>query len=267
MKSSLIRWAGSKKKLVSKLKPFWEASSCERYIEPFAGSAVLFFAVEPKKAILADANQELIDTYLAVQNNWKLVFHHLSKFPSSKEFYYSLRAIDCSKRTQAYRAARFLYLNRFCFNGLYRTNARGVFNVPYANDEGRMCQSKEELENFSRQVADVNFLHQDFRETLKMAKKGDFVYADPPYAIQNKRIFNQYGPTTFGLNDLRDLATQLHGLNDKGVKFLVSYAYSRETLDVFHDWYIKAATVQRTVAGNPLKRRRVREMFVTNIER
>jgi DNA adenine methylase len=100
-----------------------------------------------------------------------------------------------------------------------------------------------------------------------MAKKGDFVYADPPYAIQNRRIFNQYGPTTFGLNDLSDLAKHLHGLDDKGVKFLVSYAYSRESLDIFSDWDIKAATVQRTVAGNPLKRRRVREMFVTNIER
>ena len=267
MKSSLIRWAGSKKKLISKLKPFWEASSCERYIEPFAGSAVLYFAVEPKMAILADANKDLIDTYLAVQKNWELVFAHISKFPCTKEFYYSLRAADCSNMSKAYRAARFLYLNRFCFNGLYRTNTKGVFNVPYANDECRMLQTKEEFDSFSRQITRVQFLHQDFRETLKIAKKGDFVYADPPYAIQNRRIFNQYGPTTFGLNDLRDLAMQLHGLDDKGVKFLVSYAYSRETLDIFRGWYIKAATVQRTVAGNPLKRRRVREMFVTNIER
>lgn len=267
MKSSFIRWAGSKKKLIPKLKSFWDASSCERYIEPFAGSAVLFFAVEPRKAILADANKELIDAYLAVQKNWKLAFSYLSKFPCSKEFYYSLRAADCSYRSQAYRAARFLYLNRFCFNGLYRTNSKGEFNVPYANDECRMPQSKEEFESFSRQVAGVQFLHQDFRETLRMAKKGDFVYADPPYAIQNRRIFNQYGPTTFGLNDLRDLAMHLHGLNDNGVKFLVSYAYSRDAVAIFRDWDIKVTTVQRTVAGNPLKRRRVREMFVTNIER
>ena len=267
MQTSFLRWAGSKKKLLPRLLPYWQAAGCTRYVEPFAGSAMLYFAIKPREALLADTNTELVDMYHAVQRNWRAVYNEILKFPRTEKFYYKLRDEECSKRCIAYRAARFVYLNRFCFNGLYRTNAEGRFNVPFAKGTDREIPTEEEFRQFASDISrrKVQFLNQDFRVTLNQANEGDFVYADPPYAAENKRIFNQYGPATFGLNDLQDLAEALQALDDRGVRFVVSYAYTRDAVDILGEWNCRSANVQRTVASNVECRKNVRELFVSNI--
>lgn len=267
MQTSFLRWAGSKKKLLPRLLPYWQASGCTRYVEPFAGSAMLYFAIKPRSAVLADTNKELIDMYHAVQRDWRAVHREISEFPCTEKFYYKLRKSDCTKECAAYRAARFIFLNRFCFNGLYRTNEKGLFNVPFAKGTKRTLQTGEEFRQFAADISrrKVQFRNQDFRVTLEDAQDGDFVYADPPYAAENKRIFNQYGPATFGINDLRDLAMALQDLNNRGVRFVVSYAYTKDAVDILGEWGCKSVNVQRTVASNVEYRKNVRELFVSNI--
>ena len=253
-----LRWAGSKRKLLPRLIPYWEVSGCNRYIEPFAGSAVMYFAVCPQNAVLADTNKDLIDMYLVMQRNCRGVYNEIIKYPCSESFYYQLRGADY----QSWSA----YLNRFCFNGLYRTNSKGHFNVPFARGVKRELQSFEAFKQFSMAIKGVGFYCQDFRQTLLMAEKDDFIYIDPPYAIANRRIFNQYGPNSFGLNDLVDLAKMLAILHEKGAKFLVSYAYAKELAVMFDKWNLKSTIVQRTVAGIPCNRKRVKELFISNIK-
>ena len=267
MQTSFLRWAGSKKKLLPRLHPYWQASGCTRYVEPFAGSAMLYFAIKPRSAVLADTNKELIDMYHAVQRDWRVVYREISEFPCKEKFYYRLRDEDCTKRSVAYRAARFIYLNRFCFNGLYRTNSEGRFNVPFAKGTNRELPTEDEFRQFASDISrrKVQFRNQDFRATLQQAQAGDFVYADPPYAAENKRIFNQYGPATFGINDLRDLAAELEELDDRGVRFVVSYAYTKDAVEILGEWGCKSVNVQRTVASNVECRKSVRELFVSNI--
>ena len=117
MNMSFLRWAGSKKKLLKRLLPYWQASGCGRYVEPFAGSAMLFFAAQPQQALLADTNEDLIEMYRTMQRNWQGVFREVSKFPCTERFYYELRNMHVPKTHVIRRAARFIYLNRFCLMG------------------------------------------------------------------------------------------------------------------------------------------------------
>ena len=263
---SFLRWAGSKKKLLKKFLPYWQASECERYVEPFAGSAMLFFAVHPQQAFLADTNEDLINMYRTMQRSWQGVFREISKFPCTERFYYELRNTQIPASYSIRRAARFIYLNRFCFNGLYRTNGKGEFNVPYARGTTRQLQSRDEFKQFATDIQNAQFVCQDFRETLRQVRRGDFVYIDPPYAVENKRIFKQYGPTTFGIDDLRELSSLLVDIDRRGARFVVSYAYNKDSLEVLDGWLRKSLMVKRTVAGVANNRKVARELIITNVE-
>lgn len=266
MQTSFLRWAGSKKKLLPKLLLYWNAARCKRYVEPFAGSAMLYFAAKPTKALLADTNCELVNMYKMVQKDWESVYRELRRWRVGAKEYYKLRDNVAAKHWDAAkRAARFIYLNRFCFNGLYRTNLAGKFNVPYAKGSARRLPTKKEMREFADQVAGAVFKRLDFRKTLQCVKKGDFVYIDPPYAVENRRIFRQYGPATFGVDDLRELAALLFVLNKRGVKFVVSYAYNKVALEILGAWMKRFAVVQRTLAGNAECRKTAKELLVSNI--
>src|SRR5262249_53260973 len=145
----LFRWAGSKRQLIPELRRFW-SSDIVRYIEPFAGSACLFFALRPKRAILGDVNRELIDTYREVKYRPTPVADLLDPLSRSKRTYYKLRRADPSELNAAQKAARFIYLNRFCFNGLYRTNRAGKFNVPYGTTGTGELATRDQLIQYSR---------------------------------------------------------------------------------------------------------------------
>ncbi len=263
---SFLRWAGSKKKLLNRLLPYWQASGCQRYVEPFAGSAMLYFAAQPRQALLADTNEDLIAMYRAMQRNWQGVFRVASQYPCTEQYYYQLRDTKIPRAHSNRRAARFIYLNRFCFNGLYRTNCQGEFNVPYARGTTRRLQSRDEFEQFSHDIQNAQFVCQDFRDTLQQVRRGDFVYIDPPYAVENKRIFKQYGPTTFGRQDLQELSDILPNIDRCGARFVVSYAYNKDSLEILEGWCRKSLMVQRTVAGITNDRKVARELIITNVE-
>ncbi|MHB8405068.1 MAG: DNA adenine methylase [Gammaproteobacteria bacterium] len=260
-----LRWAGSKKKVVPILSEYWD-KSYKRYIEPFMGSSVLFFHLQPDQAILSDINSELIDTYSAVKSNPNKVHEALRHLTKGKVAYYKIRNINPKKLNKVSRAARFIYLNRFCFNGIYRTNRDGKFNVPYSNNPRSDLPTKKELVVVSKSLRKVQLHCADFERIISAnVMTNDFVYLDPPYAVANRKIFRQYGPQTFGLDDLERLNGVLHDIDKKGAHFLLSYAFCREAKTVFKDWTQRRILTTRNIAGFSKFRRRAVEILATNI--
>ena len=166
-----LRWAGSKKQHLPLLKSFW-ANKFSRYVEPFAGSAVLFFEVDPPCALLADINKELIGTLRAVRAHPTRVHQALSSIPKGREHYNEVRSTAPASLNQIKRAARFIYLNRYCFNGLYRTNSKGEFNVPYGGEKSGSIPSSEQLKSAAKLLKRATLLSTDFRVTLAKVRKG-----------------------------------------------------------------------------------------------
>jgi len=259
-----LRWAGSKRRLLPTLKTFWTKKH-QRYLEPFAGSACLFFSIKPPKAILGDLNPELIATYIEVKYRIGAVLKELKSIgPANKQEYARLRAVDISTLTPAARAARFIYLNRFCFNGIYRTNLLGKFNVPYSGVGCGMLPDDEVFRMCSRLLQKARVINADFEKVLKQAVKGDLVYMDPPYAVRARRVFRQYDPSTFEHEDITRLRSWMEKLNRGGVDFVVSYAESNEAEMLKKDFSYQIVAVRRNISGFATHRAWTNELLITN---
>ena len=261
---SFLRWAGSKRLLLPKLRRYWRGDF-GRYIEPFAGSACMFFDLEPEKAILGDLNWELVVTLKAVQMDVGLVLQSLRRLPRGKRHYYRIRSVDPTRLTAVELAARFLYLNRFCFNGLYRTNLRGKFNVPYCHPGASSKFDEELIREAARLLSRAELMHADFSVTTALAEKGDFVYLDPPYVVQKRRVFKEYLPGSFSANDLPRIASLLDLFENRGVRFLMTYADCSEARRLLRPWHPKRIWVRRNIAGFTGKRRGYYELLATNV--
>lgn len=260
---SFLRWAGSKTKLIPELRSYWN-DNLTRYVEPFMGSAALFFSIQPQRAVLSDINSDLVETFCMVRDHPRAVFNRLQRLPQGKEAYYIIRQEEPKQMSSLDRVARFLYLNRYCFNGLYRTNKSGKFNVPYASSKTGQLPTLAALYEASKLLSCAEINSKDFEETLLDVQPDDFVYMDPPYAVQNSRIFRQYGPDCFGTDDLNRLASALPIIDHSGATFLVSYAMCPEALEVFEGWHVRQVRTQRSVAGFSRHRREATEILVSN---
>ena len=259
-----LRWAGSKRRLVSKLRTFWTKNH-NRYIEPFAGSACLFFSIKPPKAILGDLNPELIATYVEMKYRIGEVLQELGKIGSSdKKKYNRLRSIDIATLSPPARAARFIYLNRFCFNGIYRTNLNGQFNVPYSGNGCGEMPRDELFRKCSSRLRNTRFMNNDFEKVLQEAKKGDFVYMDPPYAVRARRVFCEYDPSTFTHGDIKRLRSWMERLNRRRVSFVVSYAESDEADVLKSGFSYEIIAVRRNISGFAAHRAWVNELLISN---
>ncbi|MCD9029093.1 Dam family site-specific DNA-(adenine-N6)-methyltransferase [Luteimonas sp. BDR2-5] len=261
----LVRWAGSKKKLLPKLSEYW-LPTYERYIEAFAGSASLFFHLEPSCALLNDSNNELIEAYNVLKQDPHGLHEKLISIENSEETYYEWRSADTARMSQFDAAVRFFYLNRFCFNGIYRTNRSGQFNVPYGGQKSGAVPTLDEWMQASERLKSAELSSEDFESfVLRNARQGDFVYLDPPYAVSNRRIFRQYSAQTFGVEDVQRLSDVLYEIDQRGAKFVVSYAKSPETKEIALGWKVRQTVAQRNVAGFSEHRRQAVEVFITNI--
>jgi DNA adenine methylase len=263
--TSFLRWAGSKRSLLPVLQTFW-TSKHKRYVEPFAGSACLFFAIRPPKAILGDLNSELVATYLEVKYRLSAVLAELRVLaPADREAYKRLRETDTATMTGAARAARFIYLNRFCFNGIYRTNLLGKFNVPYSGDRCGNLPNDELFQKCSRRLKTACFVRGDFEKVLDKAQKGDLVYMDPPYAVRARRVFREYDPSTFTHEDIKRLRGWMEKLNADGINFVVSYAESDEADVLKKNFSYETVAVRRHIAGFAAHRAMTNELLISNI--
>lgn len=259
-----LRWAGSKRKLlpvISSLIP----QTFERYVEPFVGSACLFFFLNPSKAVLGDINAELINVYQQLTLNPQLLIGCFEGFQDrTPETFYRVRAEQPHSLNPLERAVRFIYLNRLCFNGLYRTNKKGEFNVPYGGGRSGDFPTAQELSAAAAVLRKADLMSAPFEEVLAQVRTGDFVYLDPPYSISNRRVFNNYSNDVFGIENLKRLRSELLSLDKNNIPFLLSYGLSREGLDLAKGFNTRHAVVQRQISGFAKHRRGAREMLVTN---
>lgn len=260
-----LRWAGSKRKQLPVLSRYWN-ESFTRYVEPFMGSACLFFKLRPENAILSDINQDLVRTFVTVRDHPIAVSNRLRKIPLGKTSFYRIRKIRMGDLSAEDAAAHFIFLNRYCFNGLYRTNNEGQFNVPYGASKTGPLPTKAELRAVSHSMQHCRINRTDFQRTLQRTRAGDFVYIDPPFAVANRRVFRQYDPSSFGLEDIQRLSDELEAMENRGVKFVLSYADCHEARLHFGKWPKRRVLTQRNIAGFTSARRRSAELIFSNIE-
>lgn len=260
---TFLRWAGSKRRLVSRLKTHLP-QQFERYVEPFAGSACLFFEIEPARALLGDLNSELVHTYDTICNSHHTVAHHLASMSASREFYYSLRSLDPAKLSPSFRTARFIYLNRFCFNGLYRTNLRGEFNVPFGAGSCGTLPNAATLSGAARALRRAEIKCCSFEKLLETTRRGDFVYMDPPFSVRRRRVFREYGENLFSIHHLPLLKRWMKHLSRNGIPFVLSYADSKEGRELACGYACEVVMTRRNIAGFTHLRRRARELIITN---
>ncbi|HVA63902.1 MAG TPA: Dam family site-specific DNA-(adenine-N6)-methyltransferase [Terriglobales bacterium] len=257
-----LRWAGSKRKLIPALRQYCPPKF-GRYFEPFAGSACLYFSLAPKRAVLGDFNKHLIGVYRAVRRDPAAVHRRLARYPKTQEFYYRLRSSPPLGIGNAEAAARFIYLNRYCFNGVYRTNRDGYFNVPRGTRTGSL-PTKVALASCSSVLRRAKLVSGDFEATIADADKGDFVYLDPPYSTHEARERGEYGYGGFSSTDVERLARALATLDAKGAIFLMSYASTAEIKKTLRRWHQRPVAVRRHVAGFAKHRHQVTELLVSN---
>jgi DNA adenine methylase len=258
----LLRWAGSKRKLLPDLLKCVPPSYA-RYIEPFCGSACLFFELRPAAAILSDFNDELVLAYKVLKAHPKLLYRAVAQMPLSKAHYSQRRDAFPSNCDDLATTARFIYLNRNCFNGVYRTNRAGHFNVPRGKKVGAI-PSQTHFIKCANALKQAEIVSGDFQSVLSRASAGDFVYLDPPYAKVGTRRRGEYGYSSFDIPDLKRLAQCLHDLDGKKATFLLSYADCEEVRELSNQWDKCNISVPRHVAGFQRHRAIVREILVSN---
>ncbi len=229
------------------------------------GSACLYFELAPKKAILSDINSDLTETFNTLKTDINNLWDQLSSISHDKDTYYLVRAKDPKTLSTTERSARFIYLNRLCFNGLYRTNKRGQFNVPYGANRAGRFPTLDELKAVATALESADIVQLDFRQALLKARAGDIYYIDPPYAVKNKRVFKQYGPDVFGINDLVDLSILLKEIDRSGAFFVMSYAECDEAKKLLSEWDMKTISTFRNIAGFAKNRRQDNEIIYTNL--
>lgn len=261
-----LRWAGSKRALISHLSARFRASESthRRYIEPFAGSACLFFALRPAAAVIADLNTELIATYEMIRDHPRLLARAMHGWSTDRETYYSVRAISPADLDPLERAARFIYLNRLCFNGVYRTNRQGKFNVPYGTRTGALPDERH-LYRCSLALRDAELRAGDFEATTADVGTGDFVYLDPPYTQDPRNAYGLYGYGSFEAGQVDRAISTLARIDDQGATFLFSYAEVDGLEDRLRPgWSMETVAVAGRIAANTTSRRLRREVLVTN---
>lgn len=227
-----LKWAGGKRWLVSSYSDFLKLPY-ERYIEPFLGSGAVFFYLTPKRAILADSNKELINTYQAIKDDWKGVKRELQKHHRnhSKKYYYAMRS--SAPRTPHTKAARFIYLNRTCWNGLYRVNLKGEFNVPLGT-KTRVVLESDDFEAISALLRNAELRNSDFEKIINLAGPGDLVFVDPPYTVKhNLNGFIKYNETLFTWSDQIRLRDSVIQAKERGATVLLTNAYHKSIKQLY----------------------------------
>ena len=267
-----LKWAGGKTKLLPHLLPR-VPRELGTYAEPFLGGGALFFALANeralglrtfKRAILSDTNEELVATYRAVQRYPEALIEDLARMPNDAACFYRVRAQATDGWDDLRRAARFIFLNRTCFNGLYRVNRAGTFNVPYGRyARPRICDP-EGIREASRALEGVEIRCSGYRRAVSRLVVGDFAYFDPPYVpLSGTANFTAYAKAGFGLHHQAELADALRELGDCGVCAMLSNADTTVTRKLYRGLAMKKIQAARSISCDGATRRRVGELVVT----
>lgn len=260
-----LKWVGGKRQLLTELRCFVPATF-DCYYEPFLGGGALFFDLQPRRSVLADVNRELIDCYRAVRDHVEELIKALEAHHYDETHYYAVRDADASGASLTERAARTVFLNRTCFNGLYRVNRGGRFNVPFGRYTRPNICNPDNLRACSAALANADLCVQDFGETCSAARAGDFVYLDPPYvAVSRTAAFTAYAKGGFGPDEQRRLSAVFGQLSDRGVTAVLSNSDVPEVRALYKGFGITTVRAARAVNSDGRGRGLVSEVVVSSL--
>lgn len=269
-----VKWVGGKRQLLRQFRemglypPDAFDPLTSTYFEPFVGGGAVFFDLLPKKAELSDSNNELVTTYNVIKNDVDELIKSLKKHKYDKDYYLKVRAKKPENLSDVEVASRFIYLNRTGFNGMYRVNSKGEFNVPFGKYTNPIICDEENLRKVSKALQKVTIKKQDYKEVLRKAKKGDFVYFDPPYyPVSKTASFTSYTADSFLEEEQAELRDTFFELHKRGCYVMLSNSDTSFINKLYSD--IKGVKVSKVAAGrainsNATKRGKISEVLVTN---
>ena len=269
-----VKWVGGKRQLLAQFRrlnlypPEKFDIRTGRYFEPFVGGGAVFFDLLPEKGFLSDLNKELVTTYNVIKNDVEGLIASLKKHKIDKEYFLNIRAKDSKALNDLTVASRFIFLNRTCFNGLYRVNSKGGFNVPYGKYTNPLICDESNLRKVSKSLQNIEIKHQDYKEVLKTAKKGDFVYFDPPYyPVSKTASFTSYTAEAFLDKEQIELRDTVLELNKRGCFVMLSNSDTPFINKIYSG--LKGIRVNKVEAGRAINskgsgRGKITEVLVTN---
>ena len=275
MVTPILKWVGGKRQLLDVIVPL-VPKKISTYVEPFIGGGALFFNLQPKKAIINDMNVELINIYNVVKNNPQELINKLKEHEelNTTEYFYSIRGLD---RFDSYdelssldKAARIIYLNKTCYNGLFRVNQAGQFNSPYGKYKNPNIVNQPAILAMSHyfNTNEIAMLSGDYKECLKGLRKGSFVYLDPPYMpLSTSSSFTGYTENGFDTAQQKELKEECDKLNSKGIKFMLSNSDHPYLRELYKDYEIITVKAKRSINSVGNKRGEINEILVINYDR
>ena len=269
----VVKWVGGKRQLMNQIDALLP-KKISTYYEPFIGGGAVLFYLKPQKAVVSDLNGELINLYTVIKNNTDELIEDLKRHKNESQYFYEIREQDRDKSifdklTNVERASRLIYLNKTCFNGLFRVNSSGEFNTPFGNYKNPNIVNEPTLRAVSNYFnkADVAFCCQDYAITLQEAKKGSFAYLDPPYdPVSDTSSFTGYNKGGFNRNEQIRLKEACDKLDSKGVKFLLSNSSTKFIKDLYKGYDIITVQAKRSINSVAEKRGEIEEVLVRNYE-
>lgn len=265
-----LKWAGGKQRLLTQYAPYFPPPELiKRYFEPFIGSAAVFFHLRPAQATLSDQNDKLITVYRTIQQNVEGVIAALQSHRNEVEYYYQMRATDAANWPAADQSARLIYLNKTCYNGLYRENSRGEFNVPFGRYKNPTICDAERLRAAAAALHQVRLRVGDFAQVVRAAKADDFVYFDPPYAPLNATSsFTSYHRFGFGATDQRRLAQTIDRLTGRGCRVMLSNSSAPLIYELYEKrpYRLIEIAARRNINSRGDRRGPVRELLILNYD-
>lgn len=270
--SPILKWVGGKRQLLSDIVPMID-TKCSTYVEPFIGGGAVLFFMQPKKAIINDYNQELINVYKTVRDNLDELLKELKVHAAknSSDYYYEIRALDrkdtFKKMSDVQKAARIIYLNKTCYNGLYRVNSAGQFNSPYGRYKNPNIVNEAVLKAISRYFNsnDIEILDRDYKDALKNLDKDSFVYLDPPYMpISSSSSFTGYTEGGFGYSSQLELKEECDKLTKNGIRFVQSNSDCEVIRELYKDYKIRTVKAKRSINSVAQKRGEINEALIYN---
>jgi DNA adenine methylase len=269
-----VKWVGGKRQLLEQFKsnnlypPAKFNPKTGSYFEPFVGGGAVFFDLLPKKAYLSDLNKELVITYNVIKNDVESLIKSLKKHKNTKEYFLNMRSKKVETLSDLEIASRFIYLNKTCFNGMCRVNSKGEFNVPFANNKNPLICDEDNLKKVSKALKSVQIKNQDYKEVLKKAKKGDFIYFDPPYyPVSKTASFTSYNKESFLDKEQIELRDVFVSLKKRGCFVMLSNSdtpFINKIYSGFKGIKINKVQAGRAINSDGTKRGKISEVLVNN---
>jgi DNA adenine methylase len=263
-----LKWAGGKSQLLSTFNKFYPPTF-NRYFEPFLGGGAVFFSLAARnkgfKAVISDCNAELINCYVMLRDQPDAVIEALGKHRNDIHYFYKVREQDCDDLDDAERAARMIFLNKTCFNGLYRVNRKGQFNVPFGRYKNPKLIDHQNIAAVSRVLANAQITCQPFEQVVAKTRQNDFVYLDPPYhPLSNTSNFTGYTKGSFTFADQERLAATFKSLSQKGCHVMQSNSDIPAIRELYSGFRIETVLANRAINCNGEKRGRINELLILN---